>query len=329
MQDVVLKSRVRLARNCRDLPFPNRMTPAQMETLIDRVNAAINPNKELLMLSMRDLPAVQRQMLVERHLISPELAQNKYAAALVNKEETVSILIGEEDHLRIQCLLPGLALNEADRTSLSIDRLLSERLPYAFDKTLGYLTACPTNLGTGMRASVMLHLPALALTGQINALIQNAVKLGYTVRGIYGEGSTSPGHIYQISNQVTLGILEEDILSNLSATIEHIVERERAVRQSLRESNAAELEDLVFRSYGICAHARILNTNECMEHLSNLKLGASLGYLELDQQMLNHAMTDIQPASLMQKNGQALEQKERDILRAQTVRRMLCPEQTR
>ena len=169
-RDIVISSRVRLARNLKDLPFPNNMTASQMQMLVDRVNNAINQNNDFLVLRMQDVPVLQRNMLVERHLISPDLAKQGYGAALINKEETISIMIGEEDHLRIQCILPGLALHQADEMTAALDRILSQRLPYAFDDELGYLTACPTNIGTGMRASAMVHLPAVALAGQTRSL---------------------------------------------------------------------------------------------------------------------------------------------------------------
>lgn len=318
--DVVMTSRVRLARNLKGLPFPNSMTSVQMQELIESVNAAINPNKDFLLLQMRELPLLQRQMLVERHLISPDLAKQGQGAALVNKDETLSIMIGEEDHLRIQCLLPGLQLTQADQMTAALDHILSQQLTYAYDDELGYLSACPTNLGTGMRASVMVHLPAMALTGQIQALLTNTAKLGYAIRGIYGEGSDAPANIYQISNQITLGVLEEDILSNLQATIQNIVNRERTVRESLKSTNRIALEDLIYRSYGICQYARMLKTDECMEHLSHLKLGAALGYVPLKQESLNALMTDIQAASLQQRKGREMQPQERDALRAEVVR---------
>jgi protein arginine kinase len=325
--DLVLSSRVRLARNIEGLPFPNSMTSAQVEELVQRVDAAINPNHTFLLLRMADLPQRERRLLVERHLISPQLAKCGQGAALVNKDETVSILVGEEDHLRIQCLLPGLQLEQADSLSQSVDAMLGKKLIYAFDSELGYLTACPTNLGSGMRASVMLHLPALSLTGQTEALLSAISKLGYAVRGIYGEGSAAPGHIYQISNQMTLGTLEEDILSNLAATVARVMERERSVRESLLRTNRLEIEDLVFRSMGVLHYARKLNTQEAMEHLSNLKLGAGLGLLpETAQPLFNRLLTDVQSASLEQRAGEELTKTQRDEARAKAVRETLKKE---
>ncbi len=329
LRDIVLSSRVRLARNLTGLPFPNSMTAAQVQELVGRVDEAINPNHSFLLLRMTDLPQRERKLLVERHLISPQFVKHAQGAALINKDETVSILVGEEDHIRIQCLLPGMQLEQADSMAQSLDAMLSCKLPFAFDSELGYLTACPTNLGSGMRASVMLHLPALSLTGQTEALLSAISKLGYAVRGIYGEGSGAPGHIYQISNQMTLGMLEEDILSNLIATVTRVIERERCVRESISRTNKPEIEDLVFRSLGILRYARKLNTQEAMEHISNLKLGAGLGLLPDDKQTLfNRMLTDVQSASLEQRVGEELTPAQRDETRAKVVRDTLKKELT-
>lgn len=323
-EDVVISSRIRLARNLNDLPFPNRMTAAQHDTLVQRINDAINPNGDFMLLRMKELASLQRRMLVERHLISPDLAKKDQGAALISKDETISIMIGEEDHLRIQSILPGLNLNKADELTQALDRILASKLPYAYDENLGYLTACPTNLGTGMRASVMLHVPAVSLAGQANALFKAVNKLGYAVRGLYGEGSSAPGHIYQISNQMTLGILEEDIISNLQNTLQQIVDREHTVQDAFAKSNSLDVQDLVFRSYGILQHARKISTAECMEHLSHLKLGIALQlFPELTQDIINHLLVDIQSASLQQRAGHELSDKERDAMRAKIVRTKL------
>ncbi len=319
--DIAISSRVRLARNLRELPFSNKMSKGQAETLITKVNDAINGNHDFMLMRMAELPLRERKLLVERHLISPDLAAADRAAALINQAETVSILIGEEDHLRIQCLQAGLALEEADALCMAIDTMLGAKLEYAFDEELGYLTACPTNLGSGMRASVMLHLPALSLTGQTDALLQTVSKLGYAVRGIYGEGSSAPGHIYQVSNQLTLGILEEDIISNLNATVRQIMARERVVRQTLYSENRLDVEDIIYRSCGVLRYARKLNTNEAMEHISNLKLGSGLGVLREDKQaVLNKLLTEVQAASLEKRLGEDLTEKQRDEARAKFIR---------
>ena len=325
-QTVVLSSRVRLARNLKGLPFPNSMTAAQVQELIEKVDGAINGNKDFLLLKMKELPPRERQMLVERHLISPDLARSA-GAALINKDETLSIMIGEEDHLRIQCMLAGEQLEKADELCAALDNALSRQLEYAFDQDLGYLTACPTNVGTGMRASIMVHLPALALAGQAEALLNAVSKLGYAIRGLYGEGSDAVGHIYQISNQMTLGMLEEDIIANLKATVRRVIDRENEVRKALYESNRMEVEDIVFRSLGILKYARKLDTREAMEHISNLKLGVGLDMLpDLKDATLNRLLITIQSASLQQRAGQALGDAQRDAARAKLLREELKEE---
>lgn len=319
--DIALSSRVRLARNIEDIPFPNRMTAEQVENLITRVNEAVNADRSYMLLRMGDLPERERRLLVERHMVSPDLAAGDRGAALINKDETVSIMICEEDHLRIQCIETGLHLKEADEICSSIDKAIGEKLPYAFHARLGFLTACPTNVGTGMRASVMVHLPALSMLGQCEGLLTTVGKLGYAVRGIYGEGSGAPGHIYQISNQMTLGVLEEDVLSNLSATLAHVIEREKSLRGPLFKNNRVEVEDRIYRSLGALRYARSLQTGEGMEHLSNLKLGASLGLVdEGAQEVCNTLMTDIQGAAVEQRAGHALDERQRAEARADYMR---------
>lgn len=320
-ENTVLTSRVRLARNIEGLPFPNAMTAAELRTLIERVDAAVKG--EFLRLDMASLPAGERQLLVERHLISPDLARSA-GATFINQEETVSILVGEEDHIRLQCLLPGLQLHEADTLAQAVERLLGKALPFAFHEEFGFLTACPTNLGTGMRASVMVHLPAIALAGQAQALLAAITKLGYAVRGIYGEGSGAAGHIFQISNQATLGMLEEDLIGNLQATVRQILDREEEIRRSLYEGNRIAIEDIVFRSYGLLRYARKVTTEEAMEHIGNLKLGVGLALLpEALDSSLNRLLTETQPANLTKRAGRDLGPAERDEARAALLREAL------
>ncbi len=319
----VISCRVRLARNIEGLPFPNAMTAKEIEELIGRIDRAINSNGDFLLLRMKELPQREKLMLVERHLISPALACSP-GAALINRDETLSIMIGEEDHLRIQCLLPGLQLTKADELCAAVDRGISTSLSYAFSEELGYLTACPTNVGTGMRASVMVHLPSLALAGQTMALLREVAKIGYAVRGIYGEGTEAAGHIYQISNQMTLGMLEEDIVANLAVVARQVLEREARVRQSLFDSNRVEMTDIVFRSLGALTYARRMDTKEAMEHLSNLKLGLQLGlFSQPEEGRIDRLFTDIQSATLQQRMGRELSKGQREVARADLLRETL------
>ena len=230
--DVVLSSRIRLARNLADIPFPQAMDKIDRDSVIHGVYRSIAGSdspigEEFQFLSMKDLSHVDRQILVEKHLASPDLMKyHERSAILVNWQEECSIMINEEDHIRLQCILPGYQLKRGLDYLDNIDDIIEAQLPYAFDPNLGYLTSCPTNLGTGMRASIMLHLPILATTGQMKAMLQTLAKIGVTVRGLYGEGSEVMGDIYQISNQITLGASEEEIISNLEIVTKQIVKKE-------------------------------------------------------------------------------------------------------
>ena len=229
--DIAASTRVRLARNYADLPFPGRMSRVQAKKLNERVASRLG-NREFTRLDMASLSPNERQVLVERHLASRELCERPEGMLLLSKDEKISIMVGEEDHLRIQCLLPGLQLEEADNLSRSVDAMLSVD-GYAYDAQLGYLTACPTNVGTGMRASVMLHLVGLSSTGSMQSLLETVGKFGYTVRGFYGEGTQAAGDMVQISNQVTLGLSEEEIIRNLGEVVRSIVKKERSVREAM------------------------------------------------------------------------------------------------
>lgn len=322
--DIILSCRVRLARNVRGLPFVSKMTMEQAESFIREVNEAINKDGAYRLMHMVDLGDNERMRLVERHLCSRELAVEPKGALLLSRDETMSIMINEEDHIRIQCILPGLDLYEADARSRVVDNQLSRVLEFAFDEELGYLTACPTNVGTGMRASAMIHIPALAISGQAEQVLSAAAKLGVAVRGFYGEGSDAPGHIYQISNQNSLGISEEDITSGLTETISRIAEQEKRFRLGALAQNDTGIRDLVFRSYGVCRYAQIMQFGEFMRRCSDLKMGVSLGLIEgLSQESLNELIAAGQSASLCAARGKLLNETQENIARAQLVRRAL------
>jgi len=317
--DIAISTRVRLARNYTDLPFPAGMTRAQYKKLCERVVNRLG-SKEFTRLDMASLSPVERQVLVERHLASKELIDRTDGMLLLSRDETISIMVGEEDHLRIQCLLPGLRLEEADNLSRSVDAMLSAD-GYAFDPELGYLTACPTNVGTGMRASVMLHLPAMVATGSIESLIETVGKFGYTLRGYYGEGTRADGDMVQISNQVTLGISEEEIIGNLSEVVRNIIKKERSAREALLKGDNGQLLDRLHRSLGILKYARRLSTEEMMQRLSDVKLGLSLGLFEgVTFADLNRLTTLCQPASIAAKLSGATTSEQRDEARAKMVR---------
>ncbi|MDN5293473.1 MAG: protein arginine kinase [Eubacteriales bacterium] len=329
--DVVISSRVRLARNLEDIPFPHLMNEDQASRVLHGVRlAATTPEvyrelgpMEFVMLE--ELSPLERQILVEKHLVSPQFVQEpRYRAVVVSEDEAVSIMVNEEDHLRIQVILPGLQLEEAYRLAEKTDDLLEGTLNFAFDERRGYLTACPTNVGTGLRASVMVHLPALVLTNQIGNVINAVTKLGMAVRGFYGEGTEALGNLFQISNQVTLGPSEEEIISNLLGVTRQIIAQERSTREYLYRENRQAVEDRVWRSYGLLKHARIITSEETMRLLSDVRLGVALGVVPgLTQRQINELMVITRPAFLQKVHGGEMNPYERDLLRAQVIREKL------
>lgn len=323
--DVVVSTRVRLARNLVDFPFPLRMTDQQREQVNRKVrDALLNGNsvisKEFEYLEMDKITPAHAQSMVERHLISPQFAKNRAGKALIMlKDESLSIMLNEEDHIRIQVIKPGLALKEAYALADKIDDLLDASLNYAFEDDLGYLTECPTNLGTGMRASLMLHLPLLETKGALNDIAQTVSKIGLTVRGTYGEGSKARGSLYQFSNQVTLGISESAAIENLESITRQVIQQERALRKAVEQD--VRMADRIWRSLGVLSHARTLTASECTDLLSTVRLGVSMGILQgVPLQTIGRLLHEIQPAMIQVKTGRPLTEIERDIKRAEYVR---------
>lgn len=267
--------------------------------------------------------------MVEKHLISPHLAEDSpFGACLLSENEEISIMINEEDHIRIQCLFPGFQLTEALKAANELDDWIEEHVIYAFDEKLGYLTSCPTNVGTGMRASVMMHLPALVLTQQMNRIIPAVNQLGLVVRGTYGEGSEALGNIFQISNQMTLGKSEEDIVEDLKSVVQQLITQERMARETLVKTLNIQLEDRVFRSYGILANSRVIDSKEAAQCLSDVRLGIDLGYIKnISRNILNELMILTQPGFLQQYAGGVLRPEERDVRRAALIRERLKMEE--
>ncbi len=324
--DVVLSSRVRLARNLTKYPFPGRMDQKQKEELVANVREAVTVSSDPIdCIELEKLSSVEKQVLVEKHLISPEQAsKGTGAAVMLSRDESVSIMVNEEDHLRIQCMMPGLQLEEAYKTADRIDDLLEERLDYAFDERLGYLTSCPTNVGTGMRASVMLHLPALCITGAIHDTINAVSKMGIAVRGIYGEGSEALGNIFQVSNQITLGLSELDTLHNLQSITEGLIERELDLRKRLADENIMQLGDRVWRSYGLLQNAQLISTEELMKLISDVRLGVNMGIIgNVSVEKLNQLSVEAQPGGITKRCGQDLTPQQRDFERAKYIREQL------
>jgi len=328
--DVAISSRIRLARNLAAFPFTTRMTQAQSAEVSTKVKDALFSgggieNHELSYIDLQSLAPLDRQFLAEKHLISPEFAQgNINRAVIISKDERISIMVNEEDHLRLQCIFPGMQIREAWELCDKLDRKLEEKLDFAFDKISGYLTCCPTNTGTGIRASVMLHLPALSMTGYIKGILETCSKIGVAVRGAYGENSEASGNLYQISNQVTLGQTEEEIISGIINIISQISEQERILRAELYKQNPLRFEDLVFRSLGTLKNARIISSEESLKLLSDVRMGAVMGLLEgIDPDKLTNLMQMIQPAYLQKISREELRPDMRDQKRAELIRTQL------
>lgn len=321
-QDVVISSRVRLARNYRDIVFAPLLSPEWAEESIRRTTDAILPvdnNYELF--RMAELSPDERSKLVEHHLVSYDLLKfSDHSAALISTGKTISVMINEEDHLRIQGLLPGMQLELAADLAFKVDDLLGAEGGYAFDTQWGYLTSCPTNTGTGMRASTMLHLPALSAAGQVSQVLQTVSKLGLTVRGLYGEGSDAKGNLYQLSNQVTLGRAEEDMIKTLIAATTQITDHERAVREKLRQDTTMQVLDRMMRSVGIMGHARLMGSQEFMQRYSDLRLMAAMGIVEAPLSELDQLMMDLQSSSLCVRAQAELNEHEQSIMRADLLR---------
>ena len=326
--DVVCSTRVRLARNLRQYPFPARANAQQKEAVEAKVRDALLSGNSVLSGEFRFLPLEglseeEAVSLVERHIVSPEfISDRRGKGVLISGDESVSIMVNEEDHLRIQVMREGLSLKEAAETADRIDTLLGETLEFAFDAEFGYLTQCPTNLGTGMRASVMLHLPALTESGAMPRISANLSKLGLALRGTYGEGTQIIGALYQLSNQITLGLSENEAVENLSAITGQLIEEERRARKRMSENIV--LQDKIDRAAGVLKSARMLSGGEFMELISYIRFGLSAGVLHgVSAEELNALSVQVQPATLMARAGKQLDQNERDFLRAQ-ITRELC-----
>jgi len=325
---IVISSRVRLARNLRNRPFPGWAKKAERNSILELVRPHVEGLPEMqesFSESLQDLSALDRQVLVERHLISREhAAKGTGSAVVVNRRQTLSIMINEEDHLRMQSIRSGLQLKQAFKLVDKIDSALEGKLDFAFDPRLGYLTACPTNVGTGMRASAMLHLPGLVLSELINQVIQAVSKIGLAVRGLYGEGTEAMGNLFQISNQITLGEKEEDIINRLSKVIETIIEKEHDARQMLLQKKPNTLCDQIGRGYGVLTYAHAMSSKEALNLLSILKLGMDLGVFPEDQRLeIDELFIKTQPAHLQKSSQQKLNAEERDHLRAHIIRERL------
>jgi protein arginine kinase len=326
--DIVVSSRIRLARNLADLPFPSMAGKDALAEVLSRVRRAtehLPEARRYQFLELGRLSPLDRQVLIEKHLISPEHAREPEGRGVVLRDdEAVSIMVNEEDHIRLQVLLPGLDLDAAWQTANRLDDSLEQQLDFAFDEKLGFLTACPTNLGSGLRASIMVHLPALVLLNQAGQVFTTLSQLGVVVRGLYGEGTQALGNLFQISNQLTLNQSEEDLISNLLALVGQVMEQERAARSRLYQEFGNRLVDMVWRAYGTLTSARILTGDEAMKLLSDVRLGVTLNLLpQVDLSTLNRLLILTRPGFIQRVAGQQLPPAERDVRRAAIVREEL------
>lgn len=323
----VVSTRVRLARNLEGYPFPSHLKDEkQAKEIIRLVAAALSRLEEFRLYHMDTISKEKALSLKENHLISPNLITNKHiSAALINHEESVSVMINEEDHLREQCIVKGLDLRLAYETMSEIDASISRSMKFAYDEQFGYLTACPTNLGTGMRASVMMFLPAITLCGKMPEVIRLLYPKGLTVRGIYGEGSEAEGYMYQISNEITLGVTEEEILARVEKFVGKISELERVERNALAKgANCLELRDECMRSYGILTNCAKLSTDELIRLTANVKLGACLGFSKLDDvSLIDDLVVKMRPSNINSAAERELTPIERDVYRAQYTAKYL------
>lgn len=332
LSKTVVSTRVRLARNIEGYPFPSHLKDEkQAREIIRLVTSGLSrvdgfDDDQFNVYYMDSVSDEQAQILKENHLISPNLIKKKHtAAAIINTDESVSIMINEEDHLREQCIVKGLELKTAYRTMSEIDARIARSMKFAYDEELGYLTACPTNLGTGLRASVMFFLPALTVNGVMDKVIRSISRLGLTVRGMYGEGSEAEGYMYQVSNEVTLGVTEEEILSEVENVVLKIAELEEEERENLRRSpSAMELRDMSMRAYGVLTNCAILSTDELLKLAAKVKLGAVLGFIGIgDVGEIDSLTVRMRPANITVAAGRQLTPAERDVYRAQYVGKFL------
>ena len=325
---IVMSSRVRLARNLKGLAFPGWAKKAERVRVLEMIRPAVESLPQLANCfseTMDNLSLPEKNILVERHLISREhAAKNAGSGLVLNREETLCVMINEEDHLRMQALRPGLQLKQAWQAIDTVDSKLEKKLEYAFSPDLGYLTACPTNLGTGIRVSAMLHLPGLVLAEQINQIIQAVNKLGLAVRGLYGEGTEALGNVFQVSNQMTLGETEMDIVEKLNKVLSQIIEHEENARASLLEKKPKTVYNHIGRAYGILANAHSISSKETMNLLSLMRLGVDLGHFpDLDRSLVDELFIVTQPAHLQKRYSDKLTAEERDLLRADMLRERL------
>jgi protein arginine kinase len=326
---VVISTRLRLARNIKNITFPFKANNEQLEKVLVQSENLLKNNKyfsNFKIIKINDLNKTDIQFLVEKRLISITLAQlnNPYCAFIYKPDEAISIMINEEDHFRIQCMLPGFRLKKGWEIINDCDEQIMQEIEYAFNENEGFLTCCPTNVGTGLRASAMLHLPALFILKRLNKIMNSISEMGYAVRGFYGEGTDFQGNLFQVSNQITLGLNEEEIIKNLESVIKRMIEEEVKAREELIIYSKQKIEDLVMRAYGILTNARIITTQEALELLSTIRFGIELGMLpEIGYDTINRLMLIIQPGYIQLLKSKRMGEEELALFRAELIQELL------
>ena len=321
----IIMTRVRLARNLKGFPFKVTNPEIARET-VKMVNRALVRTDTFNLYYMANLSELKLEAMKERHLISQNLIDNRSCGAvLINGDESISVMVNEEDVIREQCFMKGLSLSEAYKRLDRVDDDLAKNLDIAYDDKWGFLTACPTNLGTGLRASVMLFLPALTVSGRITALIKEVKKLGLTVRGLYGEGSNAEGYMYQISNEVTLGVSEYDIINQVEETVQAICSAERDMMKKIFIKDELKTMDRAKKAYGVLTNAVLLGYNEFLSHIAEVKLGAMLGLINIsDTESIDDLIIRVRPANVCEQYGKRLSAVDRDLFRAEIVGKKLA-----
>ena len=327
--DTVLSSRIRLARNIAEFNFPPSVDTDSRDQIVDFVQSSFESANILEsggFFKSNDITSLDRNFLVERHLISPEFMKDGSIGrgVYIDNTERLSIMVNEEDHLRLQVISSGLSMDKCWEIAHEIDTKLAKKMDYAYDTKFGHLTSCPTNVGTGLRASILIHLPGLVLTREIESVVNKIAKVGLVVRGFYGEGTDVLGNLFQISNQTTLGRSEDEIIDSLAKVTEQIIEWETNAQEKMMDEAADQIEDKVWRSYGILKYARVLNSGEVMNYLSALRLGVSLKLIDkVDLKQINELLIITQPAHLQKFYNKEMDNDERDMVRAELVRERL------
>ncbi len=316
----IVSTRIRLARNVNGLPFPHKLNEVAARRIADSVGNTLASIDRFARYDMDKISSLDGTILCEKHLISPDLlSDSPFGSVFISPDENVSVMVNEEDHIREQVIMPGLALDQAFDRVNRLDDILAKSLKFAYSPRFGYLTSCATNLGTGMRASVMMFLPGLTVNNLIDACVNDVGRLNMTVRGVYGEGSRADGYLYQVSNQRTLGLSESEILGSVKSAINHIVENESKARQLLKR-NESELKDKIYRAWGVANNAYKLSTGEAMQVLAMIKLGDFFGYIKIaDHAEYQKLITNCQPANMQYIGGKNMSAEERDELRARYI----------